>query len=180
MAETDHDDSMREFVRELTEHQAALRAFVGYLMSGAKDVADIVQEVNLLLWEKRKQFRPGTNFRAWSFTVARYIVLENRRRLIKDGVLLFDPDLVDMLADEWQAQPDGHQQKLAALHCCLERLADSDQSLLRSRYSEHGKVERLASEARRSGGGLRARLFRLRAALKQCVRRELEVEGGLA
>ena len=83
MSETDQEDPMREFVRELTEHQAALRAFVGYLMSGTKDVADIVQEVNLLLWEKRKQFRPGTNFRAWSFTVARYLVLENRRRLRK-------------------------------------------------------------------------------------------------
>lgn len=171
---------MRGFVRELTEHQAALRAFVGYLMNGAADAADLVQEVNLLLWEKRAHYEPGTNFRAWAFTTARYVVLGHRRRLRKEGLLIFDPDLVESLAEEWQAQPDEHERRLAALHCCLEKLSDPDLALLRARYSGHGKVERMADGAGRSGSGLRTRLFRLRAALKQCVRRELEMEGGMA
>ena len=169
---------MREFVRELTEHQAALRAFVGYLMVGTDGAADVSQEVNLLLWEKRAQYEPGTNFRAWAFTTARYVVLGHRRRLRKEGLLMFDPDLVECLADEWQAQPDQHHHKLAALHTCVEKLSDEDQTLLRARYSGHGNVEQLACEARQSGSSLRVRIFRLRAALKQCVERELLVEGG--
>ena len=178
MPETESEDPMREFVRELTEHQAALRAFVGYLMVGTDAAADVAQEVNLLLWEKRAQFEPGTNFRAWSFTVARYVVLGHRRRLRKEGLLLFDPDLVEHLADEWQAQPEQHERKLAVLHTCFEKLSDQDQTLLRARYSGHGRLEQMACESRQSGSSLRVRIFRLRAALKQCVERELLVEGG--
>jgi len=180
MSETEHQDPLREFVRELTEHQAALRAFVGYLMNGAAEAADLTQEVNLLLWEKRDHYELGTNFRAWAFTTARYVVLGYQRRLRRDGLLLFDSDLIECLAEEWQAQADEHERKLAALHCCLEKVPDADLALLRARYSGHGKVERLADETERSGGGLRVRLFRLRAALKQCVKRELEAEGGMA
>ncbi len=180
MSETNHEDTMRGFVRELTEHQAALRAFVGYLMSGSADAADVAQEVNLLLWEKRDQFELGTNFRAWAFTTARYVVLGHHRKMRKSGQMVFDPDLIESLADEWQAQPNAHQRKLAALHSCLEKLPDNDLALVRARYSEHGKVERMAEKSGNSGGSLRLRLFRLRAALKQCVQRELDVEGGLA
>ncbi len=181
MAEIDDKDPMREFVRELTELQKALRVFVGYLMGGASATPDVVQEVNLILWEKREQFEMGTNFRAWAFTTARYVVLGYRRRMRRDGALLFDPDLIERLADEWQVEPDEHERKLAALEHCLEKLPEEDLELVLKRYrSGHGGVEHLASQLGCSSGGLRSRLFRLRAALKQCVRRELEVEEGLA
>ena len=180
MTESTDQARITEFVSELTEHQAALRSFVGYLMTGAAETSDVVQEVNLLLWEKRGQYKPGTNFRAWAFTTARYVVLGHRRRQRKEGRMLFDPDLVERLADEWQAQPDEHTRKLAALEHCLEKLSDSDLALVQARYSGHGEVERMAEQAGVSGTSLRLRLFRLRAALKQCVLRELEVEGGLA
>ncbi|MDG2324151.1 MAG: sigma-70 family RNA polymerase sigma factor, partial [Akkermansiaceae bacterium] len=180
MSSMNEQDLMREFVRELTEHQSALRSFVGYLMAGTQSAPDVSQEVNLILWEKRGQFEPGTNFRAWAFTTARYVVLGHRRRLRKEGLLLFDQDLVEQLADEWQAQPDEYQNKLATLHTCIEKLSDSDQSLLRVRYSGHGGIERMAAESGREGASLRTRLFRLRAALKQCVERELKVEGEIS
>ena len=179
MPSADDQDLMREFVRELTEHQQALRAFVGYLMPGSNGALDVTQEVNLILWKKREQFEPGTNFRAWAFTTARYVVLGYRRRLKKEGLLFFDQDLVEVLAEEWQSQPDGHQRKLAALHTCVEKLSDTDQELLRVRYSSHGGIEQMASRSGRDGASLRTRLFRIRAALKQCVENELEVEGGL-
>lgn len=176
----DPKDPIRDFVRELTQHQPGLRAFVGYLMCGSGAAEDVVQEVNLLLWEKREQFTPGTNFRAWAFTVARYTVLGHQRRLRRQGLLLFDPDIVERLADEWQAEPDEHERKLAALEQCLEKLPEADLKLVRARYSGHGNVEQMADESGRSAGSLRVRLFRLRAALKQCVKSELEMEGGIA
>ncbi|MCH7227127.1 sigma-70 family RNA polymerase sigma factor [Haloferula sp. A504] len=172
-------DPMREFVRELTEHQQALRTFVDYLMMGAPGASDVAQEVNLLLWEKRAQFKPGTNFRAWAFTMARYVALGHRRKLRRDGALVFDPDLIERLADEWEAEPDERERKLAALDHCLEQLPDEDLKLVRARYGSHGEIERLAGEIGKTSGSLRLRLFRLRAALKQCVRAELKLEGGL-
>jgi len=176
----ENTDRMREFVRELTEHQAGLRAFVGYLLAGVPDSQDVVQEVNLVLWEKRDQFEPHTNFRAWAFATARFVVLSHRRRLRRDGAMIFDTEVLERLANEWHAEPDEHERKLAALQCCIEKLPDDDLQLVRQRYSGHGEIEQLSSRIGRSAGSLRLRLFRLRAALKQCVKRELEVEGGLA
>lgn len=174
------NDPMREFVRELTDHQPALRAFVSFLMAGSSGFADAVQEVNLLLWEKRGQFRPGTNFRAWAFTMARFVVLGHHRRMRRDHVLVFDADLIEQLADEWEAQPDQHERKLAVLERCLAQLPDDDAELVRLRYGGHGDVERFAATAGKSAGSLRLRLFRLRAALKQCVQRGIGLEGGFA
>jgi RNA polymerase sigma-70 factor (ECF subfamily) len=170
---------MREFVRELTGHQGALRAFVAYLLAGVQDAQDVVQEVNLVLWEKREQFEPGTNFRAWAFATARFVVLTHRRRLRRDGAMVFDTKLLDRLADEWQAEPDQHERKLAALEHCIEKLPDEDLELVRHRYRAHGEVEQLAARLGRTAASLRLRLFRLRASLKQCVKRELEMEGGV-
>ncbi|MCU0780258.1 MAG: sigma-70 family RNA polymerase sigma factor [Akkermansiaceae bacterium] len=179
MSEQDHDRT-REFVRELTDIQPALRSFVGYLMNGNSAVPDVVQEVNLILWEKNAQFEPGTNFRAWAFNTARYVVLGHRRRLRREGALVFDSDLIERLADEWQEQPCDLERKLAALETCLEKLAEPDLSLVKARYGGHGAVGRMADTQGKSAVSLRLRLFRLRAALKQCVRRELEIEEGLA
>ena len=180
MTEPDDPNETSEFVRELTAHQGSLRAFVQYLMAGSEDAKDAVQEVNVLLWEKRGEYEAGTNFRAWCFAIARYVVLARRRQLRKDGQLVFDPELVDRLADEWQAQPDHHSRKLAALEHCLEKLSDADQTLVQARYSGHGKMQELAKGLECSANSLSRRLSRLRAALKQCVRRELAVEGGTA
>lgn len=180
MTEPEDQDTLKEFVSELTSIQQELRSFIAYLMTGADGAPDVLQEVNLLLWEKRRQFKPGTNFRAWSFKVARYMVLGHQRKLRKQGLLLFEPDVIERLADEWQQSSTEYPNKLAALQTCFEKLPDEDQTLLRARYSGHGQLEQLASSSERSSSGLRARIFRLRQALKQCILNELKMEGGLS
>ncbi|MGD7653359.1 MAG: sigma-70 family RNA polymerase sigma factor [Verrucomicrobiales bacterium] len=174
------NEAMRDFVRDVTEIQPALRAFIGYLMSGTGEVADVTQEVNLLLWEKRDQFEPGTNFRAWAFTCARYCVLGHLRRMRREGRHIFSPELVDQLADEWQDDAKAHEKELVALEYCLERLPSEDLDLVRTRYGSHGGVQRLADRLGQSAGSMRIRLFRLRAALKRCIEKQIDEEGDFA
>ena len=170
-------ESLSEFVSELTNHQQALRCFVSFLLNGAEGVSDTVQEINSVLWEKRKRFQPGTNFRAWAFTTARYVVLSQRRKMKRDHAMIFDADLLETLADEWQAEPDEHEKKLVMLESCLKKLPDEDRELVMARYSSHGAVENMAEEFGKSAGSLRQRLFRLRAALKKCVHKGLLANG---
>jgi RNA polymerase sigma-70 factor (ECF subfamily) len=179
MTDSSNQNPTPNFVGLLTDHQPALRAFVRFLMAGSDEAADVIQEVNILLWEKRNQFKLGTNFRAWAFTIARFKVLGYRRQQRKDGALLFDPDLVERLADEWQADPDQHSRKLLMLEHCLEKLSDFDLSVVRARYGGHGAIEGLAQKTGRTANSLSLKLSRLRAALKQCVQQELNAEGGL-
>lgn len=174
------ENNEAEFVGQITELQPGLRAFIGYLMSGASGVADVAQEVNLLLWKKRDQFEIGTNFRAWAFTIARYQVLGHLRQMRKEGKFLFSPELMDQLADEWQEGNDEHEKQLVALEYCLEKLPNDDHELVNIRYASHGGIERFAEESGLSSGSMRLRLFRLRAALKRCVEQQIENEGGFA
>lgn len=60
-----------EFVAQLTEIQLALRLYVQSLMPGDVAAHDVAQQANATLWRKRNEFAPGTNFKAWAFSVAR-------------------------------------------------------------------------------------------------------------
>lgn len=180
MPKKDNDPTLN-FVRELTEHQASLRTFMGYLLGGRSDSADdLVQEVNILLWQKREVYQPDTNFRAWAFATARFVVMSHHRRLKREGRMIFDPELIDRLADEWQQEPDDREIKISAVENCVQKLPDADQELIRTRYSGHGAVEKFSETDERTAGNLRLRLFRLRAAIKQCVQQELKAEAQLS
>ena len=41
---------LQAFIKLLTEHQANLRAFIVSLMPGSPDVADVLQETNVIPW----------------------------------------------------------------------------------------------------------------------------------
>jgi RNA polymerase sigma-70 factor (ECF subfamily) len=129
---------MAEFVGEIGRHQAALRAYIISLMPGMDGVSDVLQETNLVLWEKRAKFRPGTNFGAWAFTIARFEVKTHRRRLRRAGLTLLDEDLAERLAmclaERHLERPEEADDRLHALDKCLGRLAGGDRELIEHRY----------------------------------------------
>src|SRR5210317_1132212 len=104
-----------EFVGQIARHQAALHAYIISLMPGMDGVDDVLQETNLVLWEKRRTFEPGTNFRAWACAVARFKVMGHRRKLAQLGFRLFDDELAEQLAAECEAEPEEFDLRLRAL-----------------------------------------------------------------
>ena len=84
-----------EYIGLIGRHQPALRSYIISLMPGMDGVSDVLQETNLVLWEKRTKFRPGTNFGAWPFTIARLEVKAHRKRHRRAGQGLLDADLAE-------------------------------------------------------------------------------------
>jgi RNA polymerase sigma-70 factor (ECF subfamily) len=65
----------------------ALRAFAWSLSHNAADADDLVQDTLIKAWTHREKFEPGTNLRAWLFTILRntyYTTTVRRRREIAD------------------------------------------------------------------------------------------------
>jgi RNA polymerase sigma-70 factor (ECF subfamily) len=65
----------------------ALRAFAWSLSHNGADADDLVQETLIKAWSNRERFEPGTNLRAWLFTILRntyYTHLLRRRREVRD------------------------------------------------------------------------------------------------
>ena len=162
-----------EFVRELTNHQTAMLAYIRSLAPGGGGARDLLQDVNITLWQKREMFTIGTNFKAWAFQTIRYHLINHRRRLAAHGWLVFDDDLLERMSPDIEAAPDELEERHLALRRCLLRLRPQDRELLHHRYATDSSLSVYAAATRRSAGTLKAVLFNLRAALRRCIERQL-------
>jgi RNA polymerase sigma-70 factor (ECF subfamily) len=164
-----------EFVGQVTRHQAMLRAYIISLMPGMDGVDDVLQETNLVLWEKRASFRAGTNFRAWACAVAHTEVKTHRRKLLRLGKVTLDEDLAEKLAQHCEVPSGEVDERLRALDRCLGRLREKERQLLEHRYHSKLPLEDFAARCGRSVESVRVTLFRVRAGLKKCVTGELAI-----
>lgn len=168
-----------EFVRELTNHQTAMLAYIRSMLSGSSGARDVLQEVNITLWRKRECFEPGTNFKAWAFQITRYHLMNHRRRLARQGWLIFDDDLMEEMSQEMESGPQEIEDRHIALRQCLQKLRPQDRDLLHHRYASGSSLEEFARATKRSTGTLKAILFKLRAALRDCIERQTAQPGKL-
>ena len=169
-----------EFVCLLTEHQADLWAYIIAQLPGCQDVADILQKANLALWTKQDQFELGTNFKAWAFRVARFEVLAYLKKSKRGSWLVFREELAETIASESADEMDSSMERLPYLDACMQQLRPEDQQLLKHRYQANAPLEDYAQKTGRSVSSLSVTLYRLRAALRSCIKEKLQEERGNA
>jgi RNA polymerase sigma-70 factor (ECF subfamily) len=104
----------------------ALRAFAWSLCRNGSDADDLVQDTLIKAWSNRDKFEPGTNLRAWLFTILRntyYTQLVRRRREVRDEAGEYAQTLTTPPTQPWsmtmrslqaalQALPDEHREAL--------------------------------------------------------------------
>jgi RNA polymerase sigma-70 factor, ECF subfamily len=174
-------DNASALVAQLTEVQLALRLYVQSLLPGDAAAHDVAQQANATAWQKRADFAPGTNFKAWIFAIARFEVLNYRKRQARDARLVFGGELEGLLTEDLCARDDVMERRHEALKGCLEKLRPVDRDLLMHRYTAAaGTLEEFATKVGRSVGGLKVTLHRLRSALLECIERQLNTTGGQA
>ena len=78
-----------EIRQAITEYLPDLRAFARSLASSQPEADDLVQEAVMKGWAARTSFRPGTNARAWLFTILRNVYYSQKR---KAGREVEDPE----------------------------------------------------------------------------------------
>ena len=175
MAEQTTDGQEAEdFVRELTNHQTAMLAYIRSLMPGSSGTRDLLQEVNITLWQKRDSFEMGTNFKAWAFQTIRYHILNHRRRMTSQGWLIFDDDLIEEISPAFEVESEELEERHLALRSCLQKLRPQDRELLHQRYVNDASLNEYAAAIKRSAGTLKATLFNLRAVLRRCIEQQLK------
>lgn len=69
-----------EIKQQLVEHLPVLRAFAISLTRNGSRADDLVQDTVLKAWANIHSFQPGTNMRAWLFTILRNSFYSERRK----------------------------------------------------------------------------------------------------
>ena len=166
------NDPYRTFIRLFTRHEGALRCFARTLLPTCDDVDEVMQDVSIAAWTKFARFDPQTDFARWAATIARYEVLNYRRSRARDR-LVFDEDLILLLADECQEEIAQSEQERRALDGCLEKLPSHQRELVFRVYMAGQKIRSVAEEIGVSPNALYKTLGRLRLTLLQCIQATL-------
>jgi RNA polymerase sigma-70 factor (ECF subfamily) len=104
----------------------ALRAFAWSLSHNSSDADDLVQDTLIKAWTHKDKFEPGTNLRAWLFTILRntyYTAVVRRRREVRDETGKYAAQLAQSPTQDWsvavrsmqaalQQLPDEHREAL--------------------------------------------------------------------
>ena len=154
------------------------RSLYGYVFSlvGSSEAADeILQETNLLICKKINQFDGKVKFITWACEIARYKVMEYQKK-IQGRNLNLDTRLLEQIAKQAEQIASQVDWRLPLLRECMEELSPKDRKLIEDRYSQKATVQTLAEARKRSSGGIRVALHRIRTMLLECVEWKLARE----
>jgi RNA polymerase sigma-70 factor (ECF subfamily) len=168
-----------QFVRQLTECQQNLYAYILSLVQDVDRAQDVLQETNLVLWRKAEQGPAIENFLAWAIEVSRYQVMAHLRDRGRDRHL-YQPALLELLAADAADRLDGLDDRRRALQKCLGKLTQSQRELIHRRYARNEKVQDIAEHMRRPAGVVAQTFYRIRKSLLSCIERTLGTRSGAA
>jgi RNA polymerase sigma-70 factor (ECF subfamily) len=174
-------DFPEDFLALYTSAQPGLQRFVAAHLPDLHEVQDVMQEVAVTLWKNFHGYRPGTSFQKWSVRVAQFKVLHARRAHARRRTLL-TPSLEEKVARHYEELDfETVESRRRALEGCLEKLPRPHREIVVARYQKGLSCAQIARSGSGTEGRVRVQLFRIREALRQCVRGALGLaEGGTA
>ena len=81
-----------EFNNKFQQMTSLLQAFAYNLTKNQEDAKDLFQETAFRAMTNREKFRPGTNFKAWLFTIMKNIFINNYRKKMKANTIMDSTD----------------------------------------------------------------------------------------
>ncbi|MEM1295242.1 MAG: sigma-70 family RNA polymerase sigma factor [Verrucomicrobiota bacterium] len=174
MSDSSSSGDQTTHVQQLfVKHVALLKHFVISLLPNPSEAEDIVQEVFLVITAKAHDFEPGTNFKAWLLTIARFKVLEHLRREKRTANRLSDTAIDLLAADMEDADSGPDPATLRALSKCLNKLAPKPKLMVELQYREGLKPAAIAEKLEWEANAVYVALSRARSGLRKCIERQM-------
>lgn len=164
------------FEELLRAHERQLFGYIFSLVRNLADAEDLFQETCLALWEQFDRFELGTNFAAWSATVARFRVLKYFERRPPSSAAFSEAAHARLLEVAAAADPHEEDARREALAACVEKLHERQRSLLWEVYSGKVQVAQLARTLHRTTHSIYSSLRHIRNILLRCVDERLAEE----
>jgi RNA polymerase sigma-70 factor, ECF subfamily len=84
--------SQIDFQAQFDQMSTLLHAFAFNLTKNGEDAKDLYQETAFRAMTNMDKFRPGTNFKAWLFTIMKNIFINNYRKRVKANTIMDSTD----------------------------------------------------------------------------------------
>ncbi len=164
-------DRVREVQRLFLHHADVLEGFIVALLPDLSVTKDVLHEVFLTVTAKAAEFRPGSDFPAWTRAIARLKVLEQVRRR-KNVPHLLDPGALDAVIAAAPEAEEAWGPRRRALAECLREIAPRAREILELRYSGEALTPReIAGRVSWTSAAVRVALSRARKFLQECTDR---------
>ncbi len=150
---------------ELVTHLPALRAFALSLTRNRASADDMMQDTVLKAWSNMDKFQPGTNMRAWLFTILRNNYYSSRRKLNREVA-----DVDNVFSDTLSVKPD-HDGRLQMMDFknAFEKLADEHREALILVGASGFSYDDAAEMCGVAAGTMKSRVNRARAKLTELL-----------
>jgi RNA polymerase sigma-70 factor (ECF subfamily) len=164
-----------EFVAQITRVQRQLHAFILSVVWDVAEADDVLQETNLVLWQKAAEYDPARDFLPWAMRFAKLQTMAWLKRR-KRFPLAFDDELLEQMAAQALGAASQLDARRAALADCLQKLSESHRALIAVRYEPESSVKALAEARHTTPCALSQMLRRIRQSLLDCVAKTLAEE----
>lgn len=164
-----------EFNRQFGEMSQYLQAFAYNLTKNSEDSRDLFQETAFRALTNSEKFRPGTNFKAWLFTIMKNIFINNYRKKVKANTV-FDSTDNDYFINSGSKQVHND----ASSNIMMDELNGMVESLDNSikvpflMHFQGFKYQEIADALELPLGTVKSRIFFARKALKEMVAKQYE------
>ncbi len=162
--------STLEFNTKFDLLTTALRSFSYNLTKNDEDAKDLYQETAFRAMTNRDKFRPGTNFKAWCYTIMKNIFINNYRKKIKRNTILdsTDNDFYINSGSNSVSNQAGSNIMMKELNRMVESLDVSIKDPFVMHF-EGFKYQEIADKLNLPLGTVKSRIFFARKALKDMV-----------
>ena len=150
---------------ELVDHLPALRSFALSLTRNSATADDMVQDTVVKAWTNIDKFKPGTNLRAWLFTILRNNYYSSRRKLNREVA-----DVDGVFTETLSVKPDHDgRMQLADFKVAFETLPDEQREALILVGASGFSYEEAAEMCGVAIGTIKSRTNRARAQLAEML-----------
>jgi RNA polymerase sigma-70 factor (ECF subfamily) len=146
------------------EHIPRLRRYARALVGNRTRADDLVQDTLERAWSRRHLWRPGSDLRAWMFTIMHNVYVNDVRRHAGAKQVAYDEELV-----EAQHAPQGDPLAMRDLARALEQLPEEYREVLLLVGLEQLRYEEAAEVLGVPLGTVMSRLSRGRERLRQLM-----------
>jgi len=162
--------STLEFNAQFDKLSRILHSFAYSLTKNVEDAKDLFQETAFRAMTNRDKFRPGTNFKAWLFTIMKNIFINNYRKKMKANTIMDSTDNMHYINSGSQVvrNDSGSNILMQELNNMIDHLDESLRIPFVMHY-EGFKYQEIADELELPLGTVKSRIFFARKELKEKI-----------